>query len=161
MAKKKVAVENIINTKLRDYKAEQPLGERKIVSTSEKGKTYRIKFANIKPSSVYTIDGNIITKGERCDKLVLVQTNVSQNKWLEVFVELKGNGVDHAVEQLKVTIDKPIFQHKTIEKRWARIVAQSFPRNTGNSSIERARDYFKKKSIDFKRGTLSLEETFK
>jgi hypothetical protein len=34
---KRIATENIINTKLKDYKAEQPLGERKIVSTSEKG----------------------------------------------------------------------------------------------------------------------------
>ena len=28
-----------------------------------------------------------------------------------------------------------------IDKRWVRIVAQSFPRNAGNSAIERARDY--------------------
>ena len=155
---KRIATENIINTKLKDYKAEQPLGERKIVSTSEKGKTFRIKFDKVKPSAVYTIDGNILTEGDKCDKLVLIQSDVSQNKWIEVFVELKGKGVSHAVDQLKATIDKPVFTHKTIDKRWARIVAQSFPRNTGNSVIERARDYFQKKGIDFKRGTITMEE---
>lgn len=155
---KKVITENIINTKLKDYKAEQPLGKRTIVSTSEKGKTYRIKFDKVKPSAIYTIDGNIITAGDKCDKLVLVQSDVSKNKWIEVFVELKGKGVSHAVDQLKATIDKPVFTHKSIDKRWARIVAQSFPRNTGNSVIERARDYFHKKGVDFKRGTITLEE---
>jgi ribosomal protein L22 len=88
----------------------------------------------------------------------LIQSDVSQNKWIEVFVELKGKGVSHAVDQLKATIDKPVFTHKTIDKRWARIVAQSFPCNTGNSVIERARDYFQKKGIDFKRGTITMEE---
>ena len=158
MAKKEVEKENIINTNLKSFKADTPLGERKIVSTSEKGKTYKITFTVIKPSAVYTIDGNIITDGDRCDKLVLIQSNIIQNKWIEVFVELKGTDVDHAVKQLKATIDKPIFKHNTIEKRWVRIVAQSFPRNTGNSTIERARDYFRKKNIDFKRGTTLLEE---
>lgn len=159
MAKKEVEKENIINTNLKSFKADTPLGERKIVSTSEKGKTYKITFTVIKPSAVYTIDGNIITDGDRCDKLVLVQSNITQNKWIEIFVELKGKDVDHAVTQLKATIDNPVFKHKTIEKLWARIVAQSYPKNTGNSTIERARDYFRKKNIDFKQGRIVLEET--
>lgn len=158
MAKKTAKEETIINTNLKKYEAELSLGDRKIVSTSEKGKTYRIKFHNIKPSALYAIDGNIITEGNKCDKLVLIQSDKSKNNWLEIFVELKGKDVDHAIEQLKATVDKPIFQHKTIEKRWARIVAQSFPRNTGDSSYERARIYFKKKNINLSRGTITMEE---
>ena len=158
MAKKTAEEKTIINTNLKKYKAELSLGEHKIVSTSEKGKTYRIKFDNIKPSAIYAIDGNIITDGEKCDKLVLVKSDVPQNKWTEIFVELKGTGVDHAVKQLKATINRPVFQHPTIDQRWARIVAQSFPRNTGNSTIERARDFFKKNGINFNRGTCVLEE---
>lgn len=157
MAKKET--ETIINTNLKSYKADTPLGERKIVATSEKGKTYRIKFDKIKPSAVYAIDGNIITEGDKCDKLVLVESNISQNKWIEIFVELKGKDVDHAVTQLKATVDKPVFKHNTMEKLFARIVAQSYPKNTGNSTIERARDYFRKKNIDFKQGRIVLEET--
>ena len=155
---KKDAPETLISAKLKDYEAESSLGERKIVSTSEKGKTYKVQFTEIKPSAVYSIDGNIIKVGNKCDKLVLIQSDVPNNKWIEVFVELKGKNVDHAIEQLKATVDKSIFQHRTIEQRWARIVAQSFPRNTGNSSYERARIYFKKKSIDLKRGTILMEE---
>lgn len=155
---KKDTPETLISTKLKDFEAESPLGERKIVSTSEKGKTYKVQFTEVKPSAVYTVDGNIIEKGNKCDKLVLIQSDVPQNKWLEIFVELKGKDVDHAIEQLKATVDKSIFQHSTIEQRWARIVAQSFPRNTGNSSYERARIYFKKKNIDLKRGTITMEE---
>ena len=159
MAKKEVEKENIINTNLKSFKADTPLGERKIVSTSEKGKTYKITFTVIKPSAVYSIDGNIITDGDRCDRLVLVQTDIVQNRWIEIFVELKGTDVDHAVKQLKATIDKPVFKHNTIERQWVRIVAQSFPRNTGNSTIERARDYFRKKNIDFKQSRITLDET--
>ena len=159
MAKKEVETKTIINTNLKSYKADAPLGKRKIVSMSEKGKTYRIKFSEIKPSAVYTIDGKIITEGDRCDKLVLVQSNTSQNKWIEIFVELKGKDVGHAINQLKATVDKPVFKHNTIEKLWARIVAQSYPKNTGNSTIEQARDYFRKKNIDFKQGRIVLEET--
>lgn len=39
---KKSTDDNLISEKLRAYGAEKPLGERKIVSTSEKGKTYRL-----------------------------------------------------------------------------------------------------------------------
>lgn len=151
--------ETLISAKLKDFEAETFLGERKIVSTSEKGKTYRVKFTEVKPSAVYTIDGNIIEEGNKCDKLVLIQSDVPQNKWLEIFVELKGKNVDHAIEQLKATVDNPIFQHRTIEQRWARIVAQSFPRNTGNSSIERARNFFQERKINFKQGRIILEES--
>ncbi len=156
---KKHAPETLISAKLKDYEAESPLGERKIVSTKEKGKAYRVKLSEVKPNAVYTIDGNIIKQGNRCDKLVLIQSDKPQNKWLEIFVELKGKGVDHAIEQLKATVDKPIFQHRTIEKRWARIVAQSFPRYTGHSSIEQARDYFRERNIDFRQGRIKLEES--
>ena len=123
---KKATSDNVISAKLKDYEAETPLGERMRVSTSEKGKTYRVKFVKV--------------------------------KWIEIFVELKGKDVVHAVEQLKATIENPIFQHRTVDQRWARIVAHSFPRNTGDSRIERARDDFKKRNIDFKRGTMILED---
>lgn len=158
MAKKKAAAETIINTKLKSYKPDTALGEREIVSTSEKGKTYKIKFKNIKPSAVYPIDGVIITEGEKCDKLVLFESDVDNNVWTEVFVELKGKDVDHAIDQIKATIDKPVFQHKSIGHRWARIVAQSVPSNTGNSVVERARNYFSKKHITFKCKSCCLEE---
>lgn len=158
MAKKNVKEDTIISTKLRPYKPDTALGKRKIVSTSENKKTYKIEFKKIKPSAVYPIDGVIITEGEKCDKLVLFKSDIDNNVWTEVFVELKGKGVAHAIDQIKATIDKPVFQHKSIGCRWARIVAQSVPSNTGNSIVERARNYFSKKSISFKCKSGFLEE---
>lgn len=156
MANKGTGKDNIIDTNLKPYEPEQAFDERKIVSTSEKGKTYRIDFSQVKPSAVYAIDGVIIKEGNRCDKLVLVQMDIPGNNWLEVFVELKGTDVNHAIEQLKATVDKPVFKHDTISQRKARIVAQSFPRSNGSSSLERARNYFRKKNIDFKCGSVRL-----
>ena len=158
MAKKNMKEDTLISTKLKPYKPDKALGEHEIVSTSEKGKTYKIKFKNIKPSAVYPIDGVIITEGEKCDKLVLFESDIDNNVWTEVFVELKGKNVDHAIDQIKATIDKPIFQHKSIGYRWARIVAQSIPSNTGDSVVERARNYFSKKRITFKCKSGLLEE---
>ena len=67
-------------------------------------------------------------------------------------------GFSNAIDQIKATIDKPIFQHKSIGHRWARIVAQSVPSNTGKSVVERARNYFSKKHITFKCKSGVLEE---
>ena len=159
MARKKTAAETIISTKLKSYQPETALGKHKIVSTSEKGKKYRIKFKNIKPSAVYPIDGVIITEGEKCDKLVLFESDTTKNVWTEVFVELKGKDVNHAIDQIKATIDKPVFQHKSIGQKWARIVAQSVPSNNSNSSVERARNYFSEKHISFKCKSSCLEDT--
>lgn len=158
MAKKNKKGDTLISTKLNPYKPDTALGLREKVSTSENGKTYIIKFNNIKPSTVYPIDGVIITEGLRCDKLVLFESDIDNNIWTEVFVELKGKDVDHAIDQIKATIDKPIFQHKSIGHRWARIVAQSVPSNTGKSVVERARNYFSKKHITFKCKSGVLEE---
>lgn len=158
MAKKKAAAETIISAKLKSYKPEVALGKHKITSTSEKGKKYRIKFKNIKPSAVYPIDGVIITKGEKCYKLVLFESDIDKNIWTEVFVELKGKDVKHAIDQIKATVDNPMFQHKSIGDRWARIVAQSVPSNNSNSIVERARNDFSQKHISLKCKSGCLED---
>ena len=75
----------------------------------------------------------------------MAETDTENNLWTEIFVELKGTDTKHAVVQLEAMLKNPLFEHKTIKKKLARIVAQKFPRNTGNSFIERARDNFKKK----------------
>jgi hypothetical protein len=46
-----------------------------------------------------SIDGCVITDGSRCDFLVLVA-----NRPDEVYIELKGCDIEHAVEQLEATV---------------------------------------------------------
>lgn len=134
----------LIDTKLSDYKPTQELKTRKILSVNENGKSYNVKLFPAKQCTSYQIDNYIIKVGDKCDKLILVETNAKKNLWTEIFVELKGKNVAHAIKQLEATITNPIFEHNSIEKKLARIVAQSFPRNTGNSIMEKARNKFKK-----------------
>lgn len=138
------AKKTLLNENLKAFQPEQALQSRKVLSTSEKGKTYRMEMKPAKNSAVYQVDGNVITKGDRCDKLVLVETNADDNHWTEVFVELKGKDVGHAVVQLRESIKKSIFKHSSIKVKWARIVAQSIPKSNSNSVIERAKIEFKK-----------------
>lgn len=90
---------------------EQELIVRKILSTSELGKRYHLIINGNKQSSVFQIDGNIITEGKRCDKLVLVEN--AKNDWAEIFVELKGVDVSSAIGQLKACLDNKVFKHIT------------------------------------------------
>lgn len=137
----------LIDDKLKDYKPEKPLLSRNMVSTEEKGKKYSLQLIPKKECAVYTVDGVVIKDGERCDKLVVVNLSETGKSscWAEVFVELKGKDIGHAIDQLRASIKKPIFQHSTVSTRRARIVGQSFPRNTGHSVMEKAKIEFKKK----------------
>lgn len=122
---------------------EQELCVRKILSTSELGKRYRLNINEDKRSSAFQIDGYIISDGKRCDKLVLVEKE--KNDWAEIFVELKGVDVSSGIEQLKSCLENPLFKHLSNKELRARIVAQSFPSNRANPVIEKAKIEFRKK----------------
>ena len=49
------------------------------------------------------VDGCAITEGQRCDWLVRLNDAASTE---EIYVELKGSAVYHAVEQLRATVEK-------------------------------------------------------
>ena len=125
------------------YKPEQELSDRKIVATSEQGKRYHLNVSESKRSSLYQVDGYIISDGKRCDKLVLVEK--AENDWAEIFVELKGVDVASGIEQLKACLDNPLFKHLTNKELRARIVAQSFPSNKSNPIMEKAKIEFWRK----------------
>lgn len=124
------------------YTPELPLSERKELSLSEQGKRYRIVLSSKSPSVAFCIDGHIILQGRKCDKLVLIDSNSSQPSWMEVFVELKGTDVNHAVEQLRETLKKDIFCHNSIKRKYSRIVASSFPSNKSDAVLEKAKIEF-------------------
>lgn len=116
---------------------------RKILTTNEHGKRYHLNIFSNKKSSLFQVDGYVVTTGKKCDKLVLVEKETDD--WAEIFVELKGVDVASAIDQLKASLENPIFKHVTNKELRARIVAQSFPSNKSNPIMEKAKIEFRKK----------------
>ena len=85
----------------------------------------------------------ISTSLKKCDKLVLVEKEAED--WAEIFVELKGVDVAGAIDQLRASLENPIFKHVTNKELRARIVAQSFPSNKSNPIMEKAKIEFRQK----------------
>lgn len=125
------------------YVPEQELSVRKILATSELGKRYHLNVSGDKRSSLFKIDGVIISDGKRCDKLVLIEK--AKDDWAEIFVELKGIDVASGIEQLKACLDNQIFRHVTNKELRARIVAHSFPSHKLNPLMEKAKIEFRRK----------------
>lgn len=129
------------------YAPEQALHIRAKISVSENGKRYLLATNGKEGSVVYAVDGNIVTKGQRCDKLVLVKRSakdVTPEQWTECFVELKGVDTNHAIDQLRQTLKNAIFKHPSNDDIRARIIAQSFPSNKSNPTMEKAKQEFRK-----------------
>lgn len=129
------------------YTPEQTLQVRAKISVSEKGKRYLLATNAKEESVVYAVDGNIVKEGPRCDKLVLVKCSskgVTPELWAEAFVELKGVDTNHAIDQLRQTLKMAIFKHPSNVDIRARIVAQSFPSNKSNPTMEKAKQEFRK-----------------
>ncbi len=125
------------------YAPEQELSIRKIVATSELGKRYHLNVSQSKRTSLFQIDGYIVSEGKRCDKLVLVEK--AKDNWAEIFVELKGVDIASGVEQLRACLNNPLFKHLTNKELRARIIAQSFPSNKSNPVMEKAKIEFRQK----------------
>lgn len=129
------------------YIPEQISQIRTKVSVSENGKRYLLATSDKRESVVYAVDGDIIKEGQRCDKLVLVKRSAKEVKpeqWTEAFVELKGVDTNHAINQLRQTLKKALFKHPSNDDVRARIVAQSFPSNKSNPTMEKAKQEFRK-----------------
>ena len=100
-------------------------------------------------------------EGQRCDKLVLVKrtTNrINPEQWTEIFIELKGRDTNHAINQIRETLKNPIFKHPSNDIIRARIIAQSFPANKSNPTMEKAKQEFRKNYKCDLRGLKSGQE---
>ncbi len=131
---------------LKDHNPILPLAQRKNLSLKEKQTVYRLEFNQRVECGCFQIDGDIIKTGNKCDFLVLAQENESNNKeerWKEVFVELKGTDVEHALVQLDASMSHSKMKHSSISERHARIVAKSFPSSKSNPKFEKAKRDFK------------------
>lgn len=93
---------------------------------SEKHSKYTL---SLDPSMVgwrYQVDNYIITEGDKCDALILVKEG---GDFAEVFVELKGSDVSHAITQLEETLKHSLFKNNDSLLRWARIAVYSYPKS--------------------------------
>ena len=82
----------------------------KIVITDPGSRNNRSKF-RLKNSKkldvrVIQVDDCVIKQGIRCDYLVIIPDNKKSSDGSEIYIELKGSDVKHAVEQLATTIKK-------------------------------------------------------
>ena len=128
----------------------QPPMVRKRLCAQERGTCYVLELRPEMSCCLYQIDGNIIKNNQtdKCDFLALVSHD---ERWCEIFVELKGSNIAHAIKQIESTITSHLFKDTVRSLRKARIVtANRIPVNTGNSIIERAKVNFKKMGCDFK-----------
>lgn len=134
---------------------EQGWNKRKSLSVGERGQVYRAIFSQNYLSAVYAIDGGIIKDYNitKCDKLILLDFN--DQTLFELFVELKGGNIQHAIEQVEATLNNPLFKDSAVKKRQARIIGRKIPSNTGNSITEKAKKKFISKyncRLEFKTG---------
>lgn len=123
---------------------------RKQLRLQEKGISYVLELKPAMNSCAFQIDGYIIKSAEtdKCDFVALVR---HEESWAELYVELKGSDIAHAIKQIETTITSPIFKNTVRSLRRARVVtANRIPANTGNSIIEKAKVNFKKMGCDFR-----------
>lgn len=94
-----------------DGQPEQGWDKRKSISVGERGQVYRANFSQEYLSAVYAIDGGIIKDYNivKCDKLVLL--DLDNQMLFELFVELKGGNIQHAIEQVEATLNNPLFNN--------------------------------------------------
>jgi hypothetical protein len=90
------------------------LRHKKIALSGKKtGKLYLLNPQERKVEKV-EVDGCAITDGLRCDWLVLINDRKPHK---EIYVELKGSKISHAVEQLEATINNLSANRTRLAKR--------------------------------------------
>ena len=107
----------------------------------KKGKKFVLHLSPEMRCACFQVDGYLITGTEKdkCDRLVLVDDN---GFVAEIYVELKGVDVNHAVDQLEETLRDKLFQNTLSSEMWACIVSNSFPSHASRSKIEKAKCRF-------------------
>lgn len=75
----------------RSYAPKLQLADRENLSIKETKTTYKLNFGKRRQSVAYQVDGNIITKGNKCDYLILARQDDSDNDkemWKSVEITL-------------------------------------------------------------------------
>lgn len=93
---------------------------------SEKRSRYSLSLKPKMEGWWYKVDGYIITEGDKCDALILVKDG---DDFADIFVELKGSDVMHAITQLEETLKHNLFKDNDCLLRWGRIAVYSYPKS--------------------------------
>lgn len=125
------------------YTPSQRLVDRSELSIKENRAVYKLLLSKSAPTVSFCVDGGIITSGQRCDYLVLVDLASATPEWMVLFIELKGTDVLHAIEQLRSTLKNGLFQHPSNKRLFARVVGRSFPSNKSDVALEKAKIEFR------------------
>jgi hypothetical protein len=124
---------------MRDFGAcETELRDKKIVLRDEQSRSFNsMIFNNLsqKPVRKILIDDCVIKKGIRCDYLLIANA-------MEHFVELKGNKVEHAIEQIEQTI-KQVSEDRQQQPKWCFVISSRCPLLT--TKIQEIKLRFKKR----------------
>lgn len=126
--------------------------QRKVCTCSERKKTYTLTNDLEFTVSKYHIDGGLVCDEQntrRCDYMFVCRDNLQ--RILQIFIELKGTDVIHAMEQLDSSISMlrlPIGDGKKAKVR-AVCVCESVPNIQNDPRGYSIRKNFMKNGIDF------------
>lgn len=91
----------------------------------------------------FLIDGGVVTDlSKRCDKLVLIK--LDDQRWVQIFIELKGTDVSKAFEQIRETLSKDLFKDSVTHQKLAHIVCSSVPKDRSDVRRTQIIERFKK-----------------
>jgi transposase-like protein len=113
----------------------------KIIKVSENKMEFRIKNNSSFMINLVRVDGCYIKSGKKCDYLFEILDN---NNLLKVFyIELKGQHIKEAIEQLEETLKYCLSFHKNID-RSCYIIASKVPKAT--TSTQKLKKEFRRKN---------------
>lgn len=137
---------------------------RKVFPVRENGVCYQLTDMNDVMSLAYKIDGAVIPEGSngerKCDYLMLVQA--LDTLWVQIFIELKAQDVEHGLTQIRDTLQHEYFKTcPKLEKRCVRLVISSYPKSTNRTKEQKLIDDIRKFSgCSFRRMSNGQTETF-
>lgn len=128
-----------------DYKNCRQLRTDRIIVVEENKKKFTLNNPNEKYIYQVKVDGCLIPKeAVKCDYLFEINNPISA----VLYIELKGNDVKHAYEQLIATVEFCKNAHQTL-KRQCHIVHSSSPKMSSTAQVL-------KKKLNDKYGIISL-----
>lgn len=103
----------------------------KLVAVSENGKSFVLDNKNLDQVAVVSVDGCAITEGVRCDYLYGLEVAG------EIFVELKGSDIRHAVNQISRSVS--LLSEQNHSRRVGVIVASRVPKMDTSTQLAMAK----------------------